>query len=125
MGRNNYLILILVFLVSCITDRKVEVYLNNNPNFAAEQCNKRFPIKEDTEIEVTVDTAQYEHSIRNLKRHLDSIGQIAEERNVKLESAKYLIDKILQDRDYSEQALQQLRDKINSIKTVDIEAIKK
>lgn len=48
-------------LQSCVTQRKVEKYLNNNPLFASEWCGTKYPVKErlikgkDSIIEKTVE----------------------------------------------------------------------
>lgn len=88
--------IIILFLSSCLTTKKVERYLNDNKEFAANFCAETFPIKETTSFDTIIDTL-------TLKEYVDRIDKIIihdtiEGKEKIIEAVKYKIKQQFIDR---------------------------
>lgn len=64
--------MIILFLSSCVTSKKVERYLNENKEFAANYCADEFPVKESVKVDTLIDTLtlnQYIERIQEIRIH--------------------------------------------------------
>lgn len=62
----KYLLIIIIFLYSCTTQRKATNYFNNNPEIAADYCAEKFPIGADTLVIVEHDTTLLKEYIKEI-----------------------------------------------------------
>jgi hypothetical protein len=49
-------IILLIFLTSCLTSKKVDKYLDKHPEFSAKDCADRYPVYVDTIVNYNYDT---------------------------------------------------------------------
>lgn len=90
-------IMIILFLSSCLTTKRVERFLNDpgNKEFAANFCAEKFPVKETIRIDTLIDSVsliKYIEAIREIEVH-DTIQ--GKERIIEVVKTK-LKDKIIQ-----------------------------
>lgn len=64
----KYLLVIILFW-GCVTPKKVDDFLEKNPDYIAKQCAEKYPIIQDTFVNVYFDSV----FIPEIKEHLDTI----------------------------------------------------
>lgn len=68
----KYIIILLLF-TSCITQKKVEHWLNDHQMQAAKYCSDRFPVVPEIDtVYKAPDTTKYAEAVNNLEQTLDS-----------------------------------------------------
>ena len=72
--RNLVLFLTVSYLApSCINQKKVTRWLNENPGKAAEWCADEFPVKESVDSSYKIDSADYEQAYAEVWAYADSL----------------------------------------------------
>jgi PBP1b-binding outer membrane lipoprotein LpoB len=64
-------LLIIILFVGCVTPQKVDDYLKKNPEINAKQCAERFPIVQDTFVNIWVDSILIPEIVK--EQHWDTI----------------------------------------------------
>ncbi len=75
----NKYILILCLFASCATPKKLDRLMNKLPEAAAKECAKRYPVKENIDSIIVVDSAalqNYQNELFLLWKQLDSVLSI-------------------------------------------------
>lgn len=66
-------LLILLLFASCISQKKVEKYLEKHKDFTADFCSDKFPVWERVDTILTVDTGFYEQAYNEMWHFTDSL----------------------------------------------------
>lgn len=74
MKKNLTIIILVIALASCVTQKKVNAWLKDHPTDAAGYCADNFPPDTLTRIVTdSVDTASYEQALSNMHSYADSL----------------------------------------------------
>jgi hypothetical protein len=66
----------LLFLLSCMSEKKAANYFNQHKTKAAKYCSETFPVKPETIVEfIAVDSAGYDQAYNDLLKYADSVLQ--------------------------------------------------